>query len=198
MNKHPAENMLALYAGGDLDLVERIRVTFHVRGCEACGRQVAHHRMLRADLQSVRERTTDPLGDWDRLSDEMTANIRLGLSMAECVGPLPKDRHKHFTGYFWKPPVMASAALVLFATAFFINMPLDRIQRLWQGRDHSGLILESTLAGIEMRRDGRAVITVRHPDRKSPAVAANLDGSMSAGYVDDETGQVTIINVAGQ
>jgi hypothetical protein len=49
-----------------------------------------------------------------------------------------------------------------------------------------------------MRRDGRPVITVRHPDRKAHDVAANLDGSMSAGYVDDETGQVTIINVAGQ
>ena len=198
MSKHPAENMLALYAGGDLDFVERMRVAVHVRGCSGCGQQVANHKLLRADLQSVRDQTADPLGDWDRLSDEMTANIRLGLSMAECVGPAPGNHQRQFTGFFWKPPVMASAALVLFATAFFVNMPLDRIQRLWQGRDHSGLVLESTSAGIEMRRDGRAVITVRHPDRKSHAVAANLDGSMSAGYVDDETGQVTIINVAGQ
>ena len=93
---------------------------------------------------------------------------------------------------------MTAGAFVLLTGAFLINMPLGRIAALWQSKDHSGLVLESTAAGIEMRRDGRAVISVRHPDRKAHEVAANLDGSMSAGYVDDETGQVTIINVSGQ
>ena len=197
-NQHPNEDMLALYAGGDLDFIERIQVAFHVGRCDACGRQVANHKMIRADLASVREQAADSRNDWDRLSDEMTANIRLGISMAECAGPAPAKRENPFEGFFWKPAVMASGAFVLMAGAFALNMPMDRIQRLWQGRDHSGLVLESTAGGIEMRRDGRAVITVRHPDRNSHAVAANLDGSMSAGYVDDETGQVTIINVAGQ
>ena len=94
---------------------------------------------------------------------------------------------------------MAAGALALFAGAFVLNMPVDRLWNRLAVRDQSGLVLEATDAGLEMRRDGRAVISVRHPDRKtSHAVAANLDGSMSAGYVDDETGQVTIINVSGQ
>ena len=196
--KHPNEDILALYAGGDLDLIERIPVALHVRGCDACREHIADHRAIRVDLQSVRERTSAPLGDWDRLNDEMTANIRLGLSMAECVGPAPKSRTRPFAGFFWKPSVLATGAAVLFTAAFVLNMPVERIGKLLQLRDHSGLVLESTANGIEMRRDGRAVISVRHPDRKSHDVAANLDGSMSAGYVDDETGQVTIINVAGQ
>ena len=94
------------------------------------------------------------------------------------------------------PPSITACALL--AGAFLLNMPLDRIARLWQAKDQSGLVLESTAAGIEMRRDGKRVISVRHAGQTSHAVAANLDGSMSAGYVDDDTGQVTIINVAGQ
>jgi len=194
--QHPGESILALYAGGDLDFIERMRVALHVRGCGACQQHVANHELIRKDLASVREKHSDPFGDWDRLSEEMTANIRVGISAADCVGPVPRDSHR-FAGFFWKPAVMAGAAFVL-AGAFLLNMPLDRVARLWQAKDHSGLVLESTATGIEMRRDGRQVISVRHPGQKSHDVAANLDGSMSAGYVDDETGQVTIINVAGQ
>ncbi len=197
MSKHPNEDILALYAGGDLDFVDRLRVAMHVRGCGDCRQQVADHRSIRTSMASIKERHADPLGDWDRISDEMTANIRLGISMSECVGSA-KKRPNPFGGFFWKPVVMASGALVLLTGAFVLNMPLDRVSRLLHLKDQSGLVLESTSGGIEMRRDGRAVITVRHPDHNSHAVAANLDGSMSAGYVDDETGQVTIINVAGQ
>ena len=196
--KHPNEDILALYAGGDLDFIERVPVALHVRGCGRCRQVVADHRTIRVELKSVRERASAPLGDWDRLNDEMTANIRLGLSMAECAVRAPKARSNPFGGFFWKPTVMATGAAMLFTGAFVLNMPVEKFAKLLQFRDQSGLVLESTANGIEMRRDGRAVISVRHPDRKSHDVAANLDGSMSAGYVDDETGQVTIINVAGQ
>jgi anti-sigma factor RsiW len=195
--KHPGEDTLALYAGGDLDWIERVRVALHVRGCNPCRQHVANYQEIRAGLKSVSGRHSDPLSDWDRLSEEMAANIRLGISAAECVGPAPRESRR-FSSFFWRPPVMAAGAFALLTGAFLLNMPLDRIARIWQLKDQTGLVLESTAAGIEMRRDGRPVITVRHPDRKAHDVAANLDGSMSAGYVDDETGQVTIINVAGQ
>jgi anti-sigma factor RsiW len=197
---HPGEDILALYAGGDLDWSERLRVALHVHGCTACGQQVANQRAIRADVASLRQTpaaAAAEIGDWDRLSEEMTANIRLGISAAECVGPAKREPNP-FGGFFWKPAVMAASAFVLLTGAFLLNMPLDRIERLWHLRDHSGLVLESSASGIEMRRDGRALMSVRDPDRKSHRVAANLDGSMSLGYVDDETGQVTIINVAGQ
>jgi hypothetical protein len=196
-SQHPGENILALHASGDLDLRDRLRVALHVRGCGACSRQVANYQSLRADLASIQATSDERLSDWDRLSEEMTANIRLGISAAECVGPARKGR-SYFAGFFWNPAVMAAGAFVLLTGAFLLNMPLDRIGRLWHLKDQSGLVLESTSSGIEMRRDGLAVISVHHPDRKSHDVAANLDGSMSAGYVDDETGQYTIINVAGQ
>jgi hypothetical protein len=196
-HQHPGEDILALHSSGDLDFKDRLRVALHIRGCSTCREHVANHKSLQADLASLRATSSDPLGDWDRLSEEMTANIRLGISAAECVGPASR-RTSRFAGFFWNPAVMAAGAFALLTGAFLLNMPLDRIERLWHLRDHSGLVLESTASGIEMRRDGRALISVHHPDRKSHDVAANLDGSMSAGYVDDETGQVTIINVAGQ
>ena len=193
---HPVENILALYAGGDLDWADRLRVAFHVRGCGECERQVADLKAIRTSLAAGH---SDPIPDWDRLSDEMTANIRLGISMAECVGPARREPKFSLAGLFSKPAVLAAAGgLAVLAGGFMLNMPLDRISRLWHLTDHSGLVLQSTDAGIEMRRDGQAVITVRHPNRKTHEVSANLGGSMSAGYVDDETGQVTIINVAGQ
>ena len=97
MSLHPNESTLALFAadsGGDLELLERARVALHLRRCAGCRQQVSDFQALRADLASMRERSTGPLGDWDRLSDEMTANIRLGLSMAECVGPAPRQRRR--------------------------------------------------------------------------------------------------------
>ena len=197
MIQHPSEDILALYAGDDLDFVERIRVALHVRGCGACRRHVANHRAILADLVSLRKGPVDEL-NWDRLSEEMSANIRLGISMAECVGPAPVEKRNAVFGD-WKPVMFAAGALVLLSGAFLLNMPLDRIARVWSLKDQTGLVLESTASGIEMRRDGRPLITVRHPDRKaSQDVSANLDGSMRQGFVDDETGQVTIINVASQ
>ena len=208
MRKHPNEEILALYAGRDLEWLERLPVSLHVRGCGACRDRVANFNAVCGDLASVREKHADPLGDWDRLSDEMTANIRLGLSMAECVGPVPQELHgRVFDGFLGRPAVLAfGGATLLFLGAFALNMPVEKIWNRLTLRDQSGLVLESTAAGIEMRRDGYRIISV-HPfpvpsavagRKQSQAVAANLDGSMSAGYVDDETGQVTIINVAGQ
>ena len=200
MSKHPNENILALCAGGDLDFIERMLVTLHVRRCGGCRERLASFKAIRNDLASVREKHSDPLGDWDRLSDEMTANIRLGISMAECAGLAPNPHSRVFDGFLARPAVLATGgATLLFLGAFALNMPVGQIWERVMLRDQTGLVLESTAAGIEMRRDGRRVISVHPPDRKaSRAVAANLDGSMSAGYVDDETGQVTIINVAGQ
>lgn len=197
MSKHLSEDILALYAGGDLDLFEHVRGSLHVRGCGQCGQRVENYRSIRRDLASVREKHADPLGDWDRLADEMTANIRLGISMAECVGSAREERAP---SWFAQPAVLAvSGATLLFLGAFALNMPIAQIWNRINVRDQSGLVLESSAAGIEMRRDGRAIISVHPADRRpSHIVAANLDGSMSAGYVDDETGQVTIINVAGQ
>ena len=200
MKKHPNEGILALYAGGDLEFIERLRVSLHVRGCGECRRRVANFETMRTDLASIREKHADPLGDWDRLADEMTANIRLGISMAQCVGPAPEERLPSYGGFWGRPAVLATAgAATLFIGAFFINMPVERIWNRLTAKPQLGLVLEATSGGLEMRRDGMRVMSVHAPDRQaSKMVAANLDGSMSANYVDDDTGQVTIINVAGQ
>ena len=196
--KHPVEAALALYASGDLELVERFRIAVHVRHCGACRQHVGNHRTIRRDLVELRKGPVDDL-NWDRLSEEMTANIRLGISMAECVGPARSDRAHPWFGGVWRPVAITMAAGAVLTGAFLLNMPLDRISKIWGAKDQSGMVLEATATGIEMRRDGLPVISVRHSERKAGhEVAANLDGSMSARDVDDETGQVTIINVAGQ
>lgn len=200
MKHHPGEEILALFAGGDLDLLDRIGVALHIRRCRTCAQQLANHKAIRQDLragETVPPAELESL-DWERLSDEMGANIRLGLEAAECVGRPAK--HENPAAQWLRPVLLASGAFVLLAGAFFLNMPLDRVVRLWHmQREQGGTVLEATAAGIEVRQDGRAVITVRHPDRRqSREVSANLDGSLRASYVDEETEQVTIINVSGQ
>jgi hypothetical protein len=227
-NKHPRDQQLALYSGGDLEFLERIRVGLHLRGCAACRNGVQSHASLREALPKL---SSDPaflqgqIANWDRLSDEMTANIRLGLSAAECIGPSKEERRaarraaqwlpdflsggalsgSSWFGTSWKPALAGFGLCALSVGAFWFNTPPEQkhtLARAWDAMTHGGVplgergvVLEATQAGLEMKQDGRSLITVRHPERKPASVSASLGGSIRAGYVDDETGQVTYTNV---
>ena len=224
---HPTESRLALYAGGDLDFLDRLQVGWHVRGCSRCGSTVASHKVLRRALvepidsaagESVKELFPS---NWNRLGDEMTANIRLGLSAAECIGPAKppfgrgqfrtwktgsRSKYTRFAqpvSRAWVPAVTAFGLCLLSAGAFWLNTPPEQrhtLARAWDAISHGGVaqgergvILEVSQTGLEMKQDGRALIAVRSP--RPATMSASLGGSIRAGYVDDETGQVTYTNV---
>ena len=98
MKKHIAETELALFASGELNVTARVRVGWHVRSCERCAGRVEAYR---GDRLAVREEVLEmPAGvDWDRLSREMTGNIRVGLAAGECVAVKPASRKNSF----WLP-----------------------------------------------------------------------------------------------
>ena len=81
---HPNEIQLSLYAGGDLSLLERIRTSLHVRGCERCRAEVAALESRREELRRAADEMPADL-NWERLAAEMTGNIRVGLAAGECV-----------------------------------------------------------------------------------------------------------------
>ena len=84
--KHPNEVQLALFAGGDLGRWDRWVVGRHVSRCSACESEVSG---LRAAREQVRVAAPDLPKDlnWNRLAQEMTGNIRVGLEDSLYIGP---------------------------------------------------------------------------------------------------------------
>src|SRR5262245_25424786 len=80
--EHPDTATLALHAGGDLGWFEAWKTARHVARCGECRDEVAAYQDMRQALPQLSE---PPDLAWDRIADEMRANIRLGLSAGECV-----------------------------------------------------------------------------------------------------------------
>jgi len=77
--RHLPQSDLALYAGGDLSLWRRTIARAHLNGCPDCRGWVAAYRTDRESLRPLA--TAMPAGvNWDRLTVEMSANIRVGLA----------------------------------------------------------------------------------------------------------------------
>lgn len=212
MKRHVKETDLALYASGDLSLWQRAAVHLHVRRCEQC-REVVHE--FRADARVLRDASAGlPDGvDWARLSAEMTANIRVGLEAGECVAPRKSRKSRSISiPAAWRPVALASgvAAMltVLLAGAWWLNVPAQDTQALnramhsvWHGRsamsDERGAVIEASPDGIELRKDGGA-LGVSQDAARLLTVSVSTQGSASAHYVDQDTGQVTITSVYAQ
>jgi hypothetical protein len=58
--------------------------------------------------------------NWDRLSAEMTANIRVGLAAGECVAP---RRRKPGSFIGWKPAAIAAGIVCVLSAAWWLNLP---------------------------------------------------------------------------
>lgn len=214
MKRHVIETDLALYASGDLRLWQRLAVHFHIRQCEACRERVEE---FRADARALRGKAAAlPEGlDWARLAAEMTANIRVGLAAGECVAP--RKRAGAFVPASWIPaawrPValtslVASMLAVILAGGWWLNMPAQDTQTLsramksiWHGRramgDERATVIEASSEGIELRKDGGS-LGVSQDAAQLVTVSVSTQGSASAHYVDQDTGQVTITSVYAQ
>jgi hypothetical protein len=219
MSGHRKETDLALYASGDLRLWQRAMVHLHVRQCESCRRTVEEFRADGRALRDAAGKLPDGL-DWARLSAEMTANIRVGLAAGECVAPrrharrfIPAGRFvpaARFVPTSWRPVALASLVTALLAVllvgGWWLNMPTQETQALsramrsiWHGRsvmqEERGPVIEASSDGIELRKDGGA-LGVSQDAAKLVSVSVSTQGSASAHYVDQDTGQVTITSVS--
>lgn len=207
-SKHPSEMILALYAGGDLDWRERLSAAWHVRRCARCRARVEEYdadRVLRAESAE-----TMPLpANWDALAEEMTANIRLGLEAAECIrdtDPVPARTSNilgaHRPGWYWKPAagILTGMAVVVFA---LVSLQSDVFYRVWRGisrgvNETQSVVLETSSSGIEVRRGARTKMKLLVGNHRPEQVSVNLEGSVRAQYVDDDSLQVTVTNVYAQ
>ena len=215
MNGHVKETDLALYASGDLRLWQRAAVHLHLRNCQSCSTVVEE---FRADGRALRDAAGGlPEGlDWTRLSAEMMANIRVGLAAGECVAP--RGRARRFIpatilgSTSWRPVALASLVTAtlagLLVGGWWLNMPAQETQALsramrsiWHGRslmqEERGAVIEASSEGIELRKDGGA-LGVSQDAAKLMTVSVSTQGSASAHYVDQDTGQVTITSVYAQ
>jgi len=216
MKQHLSDTVLALYATGDLDWRDRAAAAWHVRTCEHCAKLAQSFREDIAFRRKSAEAMPLP-AYWDALAEEMAANIRLGLSASECIRSVksttevkPRARAKPIgavrPNWFWKPAAGIAAAMAVVVTVWFSTMPPEQTRifsRVWDAAVHGrtgtpealGMVLESSANGVEMRKGSRTSVKLLVSGHLPEQFSANLDGSMRAQYVDEESGQVTVTNV---
>jgi hypothetical protein len=187
--RHPSEENLALFAGGDLGRLEAWRVSRHLRRCHDCRAEVEQFRTATSVLGRETERLPAGL-NWERLAAEMTGNIRVGLAAGECVAPVPARRQP----LGWRPAALIAMLTILILGGWFLQGPKMWMRRQPQIAGPAQPVLEATPAGIEVKAS-RGALTLLNTRAVSPAVYVSAPGSLRARFVDSETGQVTINNV---
>ena len=203
MSRHVMETDLALYAAGDLPFWRSALVQLHVRGCDECRGLV---EALRADREELR-RSADTLPasisnvDWEQLTAEMTANIRVGLAAGECVTP----RERKVAAVSWRPVAIAAGLIVLLAGAWWLNIPRTDTEtigralrdmatggrRLSSPQEERGPVVGASSSGVELVENGGR-LGIEQGGLEPVMYSVSTEGSASARYVDQDTGQVTI------
>jgi hypothetical protein len=184
--RHPADFQLALFAGGDLGLLDRLRIKRHVRQCDYCRREVAS---FRSAGEQVRLETLElPAGvNWDRMAAEMSANIHVGLEAGACVAAPAIRPHRMGRR---AAAVMAGMTCMLMV-AWWLN-PLP--QRQPHALRAVEIEMRTTPLGIELTENGNT-LTLLHGRGQQRPIIVSTPGTLRARFVDTETGQVTINNV---
>jgi len=182
---HLTPSILALYSGQDLGWFARWRAERHLAGCRRCRDEVAAFSSLSEDLAEL---NTIPALPWNRMAAEMKANIRLGLEAGECVrgfeGALPLDwlTRRRALGIF------ACVAALLLAGFFLQSAPPALPANPGEA------VLRATPNGIELNQGGQS-LSLLHVRAENVTYSAGAQGSIRAGYVDADTGNVTINNL---
>ncbi len=199
---HPSLETLALYSSGDLQWTTRWRVGRHVARCSECEQQVAVFRSAKAELK--REASTETLTgfeatvEWGRLEREMLGNIAVGVAAARCIDKVGRSR-----AWMTRTALVAGLA-VLFVAGWLTHIPNEHSKHLvaWVERmaglerpQVNATLLRSTADGIVVRAQG-ATLTLMHP--ASAVVSLSGSSTVSARYIDEETGEVTITKVYAQ
>lgn len=199
ISRHTAETDLALYAAGDLPFWRGAFVRLHVRRCDECRSLV---EALRADREDLR-RSNDAMPanvDWDQLAAEMTANIRVGLAAGECVTP----RERKVAVISWRPAAIAAGLIVLLAGAWWLNIPRTDTETIGRAlrniatgghanspQEEHGPVVGASSSGVVLLENG-GQIRIDQGGLEPVMYSVSTQGSASARYVDQDTGQVTI------
>jgi len=202
MSQHPAPEMLALHARGDLPLLESLRLKAHLARCAECEHTVALFQSAHTELKREASAQTltafEAIANWDRLEREMLGNIVVGVAAARCIDKVGHKRRWLATFAF------AAGLTALFVGGWITHIPSQETRELTSKLAHfAGLQLpprpanfvRATPTGIAVRSDG-VTLTILHPP--GAVVAVSGKSSVEARYVDEDTGQLTITSVYGQ
>lgn len=199
---HTNSGTLALLAGGDLGFWQALTARWHVRGCERCQSDLlAFRRANRLVTDAAKD--LPPGIDWNRLSEEMTGNIRVGLAAGECVGGF-SERPRLFR-LRWNGAMAAALLTGIFVVGFWLNLPAPQADHLLtslgrivgRGTHATSEPREMLLAsqqGIEVKANGTSLSYVP-PDSGNVVVSVSTQGSAAVRATDDDTGQTTITEV---
>jgi hypothetical protein len=195
--RHATPEQLALLASNDLGWMERVRLNGHVGSCETCRRELAAFESTRV---RAREQAGEPR-DWDRLAAEMRANIRLGFEAGECVAePHPARLAAASASGYFRPAFAVAAAVALIAGGSWIaretwlNGEPNLLRSEAVAAAGPRVVLSASPDGLEIRENGASLALV-HDTGAHASVSVGAGGSLSARYIDEDTGQVTIHNV---
>ncbi len=201
-NLHPNAVVLALFSSGDLPWRNQWRVKRHVNHCEQCEQTAAEFRAAKTELKREAQTETltafEAIADWAVLEREMLGNIAVGVSAARCIEKVRRGR-----SFLIKGAVFA-ALTTLFVAGWITHVPKEQTDHLaaslrqiigLERPQAVGTQLRTTPDGIAVRAQG-ATLTIMHPP--SAVISVSGPSAMSARYVDEETGQVTITKVYAQ
>jgi hypothetical protein len=206
MPLHPTVETLALYSAGDLPILARWRIGRHVAHCGDCEQRVLLFRSAIAELKQEANSQTltgfEAIAHWPELEREMMGNISVGLDAALCIENVGRKRTLFYRF------AMVAGLTALFAGGWVTHIPREETSRLlaslrgagggFMGMDKprvTGTVLRSTPEGIAVRTQS-ATLTILHPN--SAVISLSGTSGVSARYIDEETGQVTITKVYGQ
>lgn len=210
LRKHPDEIQLALFAGKDLGWFADWRTGRHVARCAQCAAEVA---ALHSGGEELRELLAEMPAtvNWNRLTQDMTGNIRVGLAAGECIAGFEKSprlgRADGRRGLGWNAALVLACATVIVIAALWIQLPRTELEHLAgslrkirfdrigtaPGRTETaqqGVVLEASPLSIGIRENGGAM-SLLHPRSSGAAVTVSMQGSAGVRYVDADNGQVT-------
>jgi hypothetical protein len=199
---HPSLEILCLYSAGDLPFVLRYQTGRHVRHCETCEQQVLSFKAARQELRREAQGEIltgfEAIVDWQAIETEMLGNIRVGIAAGHCVENVGRTRR--WTGRL----AWASGMAALFVAGWLSRVPAEDNERIMSALRRvvgleqpvfAGTVVRSTRDGISVKAQG-ATLTILHP--QSAVISMSSPASVTARYIDDDSGQVTITSVYGQ
>jgi hypothetical protein len=170
---HPSQQILALAAGGDLPWLEALRVRFHARRCGTCRSHLRGFLEARSALQQGAAGMPPEL-DWDRISAEMAANIRLGLAAGAIAGGEQSPRSSASSPAMpaWRVAVICASLALVFGSAWLLREPRPLT------------VQPPVVSGLHLQLPADARI-----------LDVDFDGGQRASRMDQDTGQVTLYHV---
>lgn len=182
--RHPKQATLALHAGGDLGALARWRTERHLANCAQCRDEVAAFEAMRSEVADLLEMPELP---WNRIAEEMRANIRLGLAAGECVRPVDRLAWPSRRAA-WRAAVAMASITALAVTGLMLDHPRQATDAQNAARDQSAV--QTAPDGI-----GNEAMRLMYRGAEGVQLSASAGGSVQAQYTSPVTGYMTVSQV---